>query len=131
MRLGLPLLYVEDFPTMLAFYRDVLGLEPTDVDPGPGHTPGVNWAQLAGDGGTIELFDHADFGTSRELSLPRTNGVVITFEVDDVDGAVERLRAAGVEVPRIHRADWGEAAHFFDPEGNELQVFHAAEKIGA
>ena len=49
---------------MLAFYRDVLGLEMTDVDPGPGHTPGVNWAQLAGDGGTIELFDHADFGKS-------------------------------------------------------------------
>ncbi len=126
MKLGLLLLHVEDFPTMLAFYRDVLGLEPTDVDPGAGHTPGVNWAQLAGDGGTIELFDHADFGKSREFPLPRRNGIVITFRVDDVDSAVESLRAAGVEVPRIHRAEWGAAAHFFDPEGNELQVFHAS-----
>ena len=42
MKLGLLLLYVEDFPKMLAFYCDVLGLDPTDDDPGPGHTPGVN-----------------------------------------------------------------------------------------
>jgi predicted enzyme related to lactoylglutathione lyase len=125
-RLGLLLLYVEDFPTMFAFYRDVLGLEVTDVDPGPGHRPGVDWVQLAGEGGTIELFDHARFAKSREFPLPRRNGVVITFEVDDVDAAVERLRAAGVEVPHVHRADWGAAAHFFDPEGNELQVFHAS-----
>lgn len=125
MKLGLLLLYVEDFPTMLAFYRDVLGLEVTDVDPGPGHQPGVDWVQLAGDGGTIELFDHAHFGKSRELPLPRKNGVVITFRVDDVEATVERLSAAGVEIPRIHRAEWGAAAHFFDPEGNELQVFQA------
>lgn len=131
MKLGLLLLYVEDFPTMLAFYRDVLGLEPTDVDPGPGHNPGVDWAQLAGDGGTIELFDHAHFGKTRDLPLPRRNGVVVTFHVADVDAAVARLQAAGVDVPRIHRAEWGAAAHFFDPEGNELQVFHATEKITA
>jgi catechol 2,3-dioxygenase-like lactoylglutathione lyase family enzyme len=28
MRLGLTLLYVEDFPRLLAFYRDTLGLPP-------------------------------------------------------------------------------------------------------
>jgi catechol 2,3-dioxygenase-like lactoylglutathione lyase family enzyme len=32
MRLGLTLIYVEDFPTMFAFYRDVLGLATTGVD---------------------------------------------------------------------------------------------------
>jgi predicted enzyme related to lactoylglutathione lyase len=34
-----------------------------------------------------------------------------------------RLRAVGVDVESIQRAEWGAAAHFFDPEGNELQVF--------
>jgi catechol 2,3-dioxygenase-like lactoylglutathione lyase family enzyme len=127
-KLGLLLLYVEDFETMLAFYRDVLGLEPTDEDPGPGHRPGVDWVQLAGDGGTIELFDHAVFGKARSFPLPRKNGVVVTFRVDDVEEAVARLRRAGVEVERIHRAEWGAAAHFFDPEGNELQVYEVAER---
>ena len=111
---------------MLAFYRDVLGFEVTDEDPGPGHRPGVDWVQLAGDGGTIELFDHAVFGKARSFPLPRRNASVVTFRVEDVDASVERLRAAGVDVPHIHRAEWGAAAHFFDPEGNELQVFEVA-----
>jgi predicted enzyme related to lactoylglutathione lyase len=126
-RLGLLLIYAEDFPTMLAFYRDVLGLDVTDVDPGPGHRPGIDWVQLQGDGGTIELFDHSVFGLAREFPLPRKNGVVITFHVEDVEAAVERLRRAAVDVEPIHRAEWGAAAHFVDPEGNELQVFETAE----
>ena len=130
MRLGLLLLYVEDFPAMFAFYRDVLRLEVTEVDPGPGHRPGVDWVQLAGEGGTIELFDHATFGRSRSFPYPRSNGVVITFKAESVEVEVERLRAAGVDVPRIHRAEWGAAAHFFDPEGNELQVFESASDPG-
>jgi catechol 2,3-dioxygenase-like lactoylglutathione lyase family enzyme len=73
-RLGLLLLYVEDFPMMIGFYRDVIGLELTDEDPGPEHRQGVDWAQLAGDGGTIKLFDHRVFGRTRELPLPRRNG---------------------------------------------------------
>jgi catechol 2,3-dioxygenase-like lactoylglutathione lyase family enzyme len=125
-KLGLVLLFVEDFETMLGFYRDVLGFEVTDEDPGPGHRPGVDWVQLAGDGGTIELFDHAVFGKARSLPLPRRNASVITFRVEDVEEAVERLQAAGVDVQPIHRAEWGAAAHFFDPEGNELQVFEVA-----
>jgi hypothetical protein len=41
-RLGLTLIYVEDFPAMFAFYRDVLGLETTDEDPGAGHDIGID-----------------------------------------------------------------------------------------
>ena len=131
MKLGLLLLYVEDFPTMLGFYRDVLGLEVTDVDPGPGHTPGVDWAQLAGDGGKIELFDHAHFGKSRGFPLPRTNGVVVTFEVDDVDAAVERLRAAGVDVPRVHRAEGAPPRTSSIRRGTSSRSSTPAEKIAA
>jgi len=126
MRLGLLLLYVEDFPTMLAFYRDTLGFGVTDEDPGLGHEPGVDWAQLELEGGRLELFDHAVFGRSREYPEPRRNAVVITFQVEDVEAKVAELRAKGVDIPRVHEADWGKAAHFFDPEGNELQVFEAA-----
>jgi predicted enzyme related to lactoylglutathione lyase len=126
-RLGLTLIYAENFPAMLAFYRDVLGLEIADVDPGEGHRVGVDWVQFAsGDSGKIELFDHAVFGTQLELPLPRTNASVITFEVDDLDAEAERLEANGVELLSKGWYGWGGAAHFFDPEGNHLQIFQQA-----
>ena len=125
MRLGLVLLYVEDFPRVLAFYRDTLGFRVTFDDPGTGHKPGIDWAQLELDGGQLELFDHAVFARGREFPFPRRNASVITFCVDDVDARVEELRGKGVEIPYVHSAEWGKAAHFFDPEGNELQVFQA------
>jgi predicted enzyme related to lactoylglutathione lyase len=124
MRLGLTLIYVEDFPTMLAFYRDVLGLQMTSAKPGAGYAVGVDWAQLSdGNGGVIELVDHARFGETLELPLPRANASVLTFEVDDLDATAARLRESGVELFGEGRYDWGGAAHFFDPEGNHFQVF--------
>jgi catechol 2,3-dioxygenase-like lactoylglutathione lyase family enzyme len=120
---GLLLLYVEDFPAMLGFYRDTLGLEVNDVDPGPGHVVGGDWASLQAGALRIELFDHAVHGRTLAFPQPRENAVVITFEVDDVDEAVASLHAKGVDTLPIARASWGSACHFFDPEGNHLQVF--------
>jgi predicted enzyme related to lactoylglutathione lyase len=129
MRLGLTLIYVEDFSTMLSFYRDVLGLQLTGARPGAGYLVGVDWAQLGdGAGGVIELVDHARFGASVELPLPRANASVITFEVDDLDATTARLRENGVELFDEGRYDWGGAAHFLDPEGNQFQVFQRASR---
>jgi predicted enzyme related to lactoylglutathione lyase len=124
MRLGLTLIYVEDFPAMFAFYRDVLELETTGEDPGAGHDIGVDWAQFSdGAEGGIELFDHARFGTRLAFPFPRANATVLTFRVDDLDAKVRRLRACGVEFFAESWQDWGGAAHFYDPEGNHLQLF--------
>jgi predicted enzyme related to lactoylglutathione lyase len=129
MRLGLTLIYVEDFPTMLSFYRDVLGLQMTGARPGAGYAVGVDWAQLGdGDGGVIELVDHARFGEALEIPLPRANASVITFEVGDLDATTARLRENGVELFDEASYDWGGAAHFFDPEGNQFQVFQLASR---
>ena len=127
MRLGLTLLYVEDFPTMLVFYRDVLGLPLGEDDPGPGHDIGVDWVQFRTEGGAaLELFDHARFGKKLAFPYPRSNANVITFRVDSVEEEAARLRTLGVELGDIFRADWGAAVHFYDPEGNHLQIFEAA-----
>jgi catechol 2,3-dioxygenase-like lactoylglutathione lyase family enzyme len=56
-------LFVDDFAAMLAFYRDALGFDVTDVDSGPPCIPMVNWASLRTGTLTIELFDAATFGT--------------------------------------------------------------------
>ena len=39
-------LFVEDFTTMLRFYRDALGFQTNEMDPGPPSIPMVNWASL-------------------------------------------------------------------------------------
>jgi hypothetical protein len=39
-------LFVDDFPSMLGFYRDVLGFETNDIEPGPPCVQVVNWASL-------------------------------------------------------------------------------------
>jgi predicted enzyme related to lactoylglutathione lyase len=117
-------MYVEDFPAMYAFYRDVLGLATTDEDPGAGHDIGVDWAQFSdGAHGRIELFDHARFGTRLHFPFPRANATVLTFRVDDLDAEVQRLREHGVEFFAEGWHDWGGAAHFYDPERNHLQLF--------
>ena len=124
MRLGLTLIYVEDFATMYSFYRDVLGLETTNADPGDGYSVGEDWAQFGdGRGGEIELFDHARFGTRFEFPLPRANATVLTFRVDDLGAETSLLRERGVEFFSEGWYDWGGAAHFVDPEGNHLQLF--------
>jgi len=123
-RVGLTLIYVEDFAPMFTFYRDVIGLETTRADPGEGYEVGVDWAQFKdGHGGEIELFDHARFGTDFEFPLPRANATVLTFRVDDLEAEVSRLRARDVEFFSEGWYDWGGAAHFLDPEGNHLQLF--------
>lgn len=55
---------------------------------------------------------------------------VLYFEVDDVDGTVEKLRAEGVEFhhgPQDERWHWREA-RTRDPAGNVLCIYHAGEK---
>ena len=44
MNLGAVLLYADDFEAMLAFYRDVLGLEVVEINAGPEYDEGVDFA---------------------------------------------------------------------------------------
>jgi predicted enzyme related to lactoylglutathione lyase len=48
----------------------------------------------------------------------------ITFRVDDLDGMVERLRAAGIHV-EAHAQEYpnGRFAELADPEGNRVQLW--------
>lgn len=64
---------------------------------------------------------------STEPNLP--SGVVIYFEVDDVDGTVATLKDKGVEFqsePVDQRWLWREA-YLLDPAGNRLCIYHAGE----
>jgi catechol 2,3-dioxygenase-like lactoylglutathione lyase family enzyme len=68
---------------------------------------------------SVELVDHG----------PGNEQVIVYFENDDLDGAYERLTAAGIEFdqpPTDMPWLWRES-RFQDPDGHRLCLFHAGE----
>ncbi|HLF27192.1 MAG TPA: VOC family protein [Anaerolineae bacterium] len=113
-RLAVVSLWAEDVPATAHFYRDVLGLR---LLPHHGDRPhfdlgGIYLAILK--------------GRPRPAQNPTPSRFpILAFAVDDLDAAVERLRAHAVELP------WGieEDANsrwvmFTDPAGNLIELAH-------
>lgn len=103
-------LYVRDLERSCTFYRDVLGiaLEPSDE----------NWAETTL--GSTRFALHVLHAGAPE---PHSGTIHLDFEVEDIDAAAARLRAAGVDVHEIHREAYGSHCTFVDPDGYELELF--------
>jgi catechol 2,3-dioxygenase-like lactoylglutathione lyase family enzyme len=114
-------LLVDDFASMLAFYRDTLGLR-------IGFNDGENFAEVdAGADVQISLFVRHGMNDAIEGGARPSggDGAVVIFSVDGVDTTYERLRSRGVVFVTSPRdmQDWGiRVAHFRDPEGNLLEI---------
>ena len=109
------MLFVHDLAAAKAFYRDVLGLEPEDeADDFGSYRVGTASLQLhpAGEPRPGVVLGRSGDGVPAQ----------ITFDVEDVDAAIDRVRQLGIEVfdgPK-DRA-WGKReAGIRDPEGNEV-----------
>ncbi len=84
-------------------------------------------------GGRLGVYERRSFGRNtgevpHEIPAGALAPCELYFHVDDLDLAIERLRAAGARElsPRMRR-DWGdEAAYFADPFGNVVVVARAA-----
>jgi lactoylglutathione lyase len=119
-----PILYTDDLPRALAFYRDLLGFAETYRFPADGEPEFVG---LDLDEGSIALAAVSS-ATESLHGLPLRPVTGHRFEVcvyaDDVDAAIDELRAAGVTV-LMEPADqpWGERlAYVQDPDGNPVHV---------
>jgi catechol 2,3-dioxygenase-like lactoylglutathione lyase family enzyme len=121
-------IFVDDFPVMLRFYRDALGFETNDLEPGPPCVPMVNWASLRTGAVTMELFDAATFWDTKLLRGANREAVQLCFIVDDVQRERERLEAAGVRCDPAVSEGWGSYASFRDPEGNWLQIYDVSDR---
>ncbi len=120
MRLDIVLISTADFPAMLAFYRDVLGLSPIDEDPDPElHEPGVDWAAFDAGGMRLELFGTPD---AEPMEHERV-AVVPAFRVEGLDAVIERLQGRGVVFTERGREAWGAYANLRDPDGNLLNLY--------
>lgn len=120
---------VDDHDKALAFYRDALGLEVRN-DVG---FEGMRWITLASPRQDVEIVleppladpnaSPADRATMAELlAKGLLRGVI--FTTDDVDGAFERIRAAGGEVIQepIDQPYGVRDCAFRDPAGNMVRI---------
>lgn len=72
---------------------------------------------------------NSTFSVHRTSAIPSDGGVVVYFELDDLDGTVSDLKSAGIEFesePRDQPWLWREA-YLRDPAGNRICFFRAGE----
>lgn len=93
----------------IAFYRDVLGLEPSLVYP---HGRGAEY-ELP-DGSTFSLFG----GGGGVMPFQPGNGIL--FAVDDLNAAVEAVKSRGIPLLMERETPNCFMAMFEDPEGNSI-----------
>ena len=113
---------VLDFDAMLAFYRDVLGLQAESVGP---HPRGGRKAVLRGaEREVIEMIEYPNAKPHQGRDLARTGVHHFGLVVDDVHAEATRLRGLGAELDgQITPNSKGELVqHLWDPEGNRLHL---------
>lgn len=119
-------LIVEDVPKAAEFYEHVVGLELE-------HRTGDEWAwfwagkpgdrqRIALHRGSLLFEEHSPYPDGE-----RFGRVHFAFDVapDELDEAVARVRAAGVEVHGPEEFEWMNARsyYFYDPDGNLLEFW--------
>ncbi|MEZ6187536.1 MAG: VOC family protein [Planctomycetota bacterium] len=98
------MLWAQDMDRAVAFYRDVVGLQPGFVSPG--------WSELKHGDAVVALHGGGD-GSVRETGL--------SFQVADVEAACREVEAGGGTIRKAPQARPGEPiklAEVTDPEGN-------------
>jgi lactoylglutathione lyase len=116
-----PILYSDDLPRALAFYRDLLGFSETMRFPDEGEP---EFIALELDGSEVALGRAADPLHGKPLRPVSGHRFELCVYTDDVDAAVVGLRDAGVPV-LVEPADqpWGERlAYVEDPDGNPVMI---------
>ncbi len=106
------IIWTGDFPRLLAFYRDTLGLKPRSVKP---FFANFEWGGLR-----LSIGRHFRVKGGN----PDPERIMVNFQVDDIHAAHRRLVSAGVRFTRPpEREAWGGwVATFHDPDGNTLQL---------
>lgn len=99
----------QDAARAIAFYRDVLGLEPARVYP---ENRGAEYDLP--DGTTFGLWG----GGGKVMPFQPSNGIL--FAVDDVDAAVQSVKSHGVQILMQNETPNCRMAMLHDSEGNSV-----------
>ncbi|MFN2529230.1 MAG: VOC family protein [Candidatus Baltobacteraceae bacterium] len=104
---------VKDPQKQTAFYRDVLGMVPTETDP-----DGRGTEFTLADGSTFGVWKPDDGAT----------GGAFMFAVDDIHEAVAEFRSRGLELGDPMETPVCHMAFAADPEGNALIIHQRKNK---
>ena len=100
-----------DPDALRAWYVSHLGIEPEEHGSAIFQDGPTVWSIFSGD------TDY--FGPSGQQAM-------VNYRVDDLDGVLERLRAAGAEVDDLQESEYGRFGWATDPEGNRFELLGAA-----
>ncbi len=105
---------VSDVQEASEFYQKMLGLQLQFID-------GNQWAQFKVNGETFAL------GGPEEVPSVAKAGAVVTFEVENLSDAKERLKENNVEVSEVRdMGSHGKTCWFLDPSDNVVQLFESS-----
>ncbi|MGF1478637.1 MAG: VOC family protein [Cyanophyceae cyanobacterium] len=124
-------LLVEDYPTCLQFYRDVLGLTVKYED------PENQYAELETGDTILTLIQRHKvkeyFGEQTAVVFgQQDDGIALSFQVQDVDRARQYLMSKGVEFLNEpwKFTEWGIVTTLFrDPDGNLVELLQSSTDI--
>lgn len=105
---------VKDPQRAIAFYRDVLGMTPTEIDE-------------SGRGAEFTLADGSTFGVWKP-DEGSTSGGAMMFAVADAAAAVEEFRAKGLALSPLQESPVCFMAFGADPEGNPIIIHQRKER---
>ncbi len=117
-------IFAKDLPSMVAFYRDVLGFEIQWDGKGP-------YAEFKNDGVRFSMYQRSGLRSllGKEPSYPSDVNGTFELAIDlprfrDVDGAYEKLISKGAQSVYAPRDEpWGmRSSMIADPEGNLIEV---------
>jgi catechol 2,3-dioxygenase-like lactoylglutathione lyase family enzyme len=112
--LGIVSVPVSDQDRALAFYVDVLGLELLDDSP---MGPTMRWLRVAPRLAQTSITLVTWFPSMVPGSLKG-----LLFNTDDLEGDIDRFRAAGVVVSEVREEAWWRYVTLDDPDGNGIIV---------
>lgn len=125
-------LFVQDHNATLAFYHEVLGLEP--VEGGPcrrGVTSAPDGVVKYDAGGTLLTTHHldADHAASHRVTTEGSVGAALVFHVTDIRRVVAGLSLRGVEFSQgLTTSEIGTMARFEDPSGHIYHLYEPSAK---
>jgi catechol 2,3-dioxygenase-like lactoylglutathione lyase family enzyme len=132
---------VTDLDRAIHFYREMFGFEMVERRKLTGHEEVESAAMKVGEGSLIFLLSSPEFVTFGPSVEGRPDHFCLTFEPDEFEGVMARLRAGGVLErldcdlrPRTGATGRSPSQYILDPDNNQIEVkmrVAASEGTGA
>lgn len=108
----------KDPQALIAWYQKTLGFSSESADY-------VSFAPATMPDGGCTVF--SPFKDSTDYFAPSQREFMFNLVVDDLDGALSQVAAAGAElVGEVESYSYGRFGRFMDPDGNKIELWQAA-----